>query len=81
MATKQTASELYAEHREDIFRLWDWCQLEMDKHANNALANQDDWTFPGDLGHVRQKLIETLAFLSSKEPDNIDKLLGECRWA
>jgi len=79
MATKQTASELYDERRQDIARVMDWIELELDKHKTNAKANPKDWGYPGDLGHVREKLIETLAFLSNNEPQEIEDLLGECR--
>ena len=79
MSTRQTASELYDERSEDIARVMDWIELELDKHKNNAKANPADWGYPGDLGHVREKLIETLAFLSNNEPQEIEDLLGECR--
>jgi hypothetical protein len=79
MATKQTASELYDERRQDIARVMDWIELELDKHKTNAKANPKDWGYAGDLGHVREKLIETLAFLSNNEPQEIEDLLGECR--
>ena len=79
MSTKQPASELYDERRQDIARVMDWIELELDKHKTNAKANPKDWGYPGDLGHVREKLIETLAFLSNNEPQEIEDLLGECR--
>jgi hypothetical protein len=79
MATKQTAHELYDERREDIARVLDWIELELDKHQANAQANPADWGYPGDLGHVREKLVQTLAFLSNREPEDIENLLGECR--
>ena len=79
MATKQTARELYDERRQDIARVMDWIELELDKHRINAKANPADWGYPGDLGHVCEKLIETLAFLSDSEPQEIENLLGECR--
>jgi hypothetical protein len=79
MATKQTARELYDERRQDIARVMDWIELELDKHKTNAKANPKDWGYAGDLGHVREKLIETLAFLSNNEPQEIEDLLGECR--
>jgi len=79
MATKQTARELYDERHQDIARVMDWIELELDKHKTNAKANAADWGYPGDLGHVREKLIETLAFLSNNEPQEIEDLLGECR--
>ena len=79
MATKQTAGELYGQRREDIARVMDWIEMELDKHKTNAKANPKDWGYAGDLGHVREKLIQTLAFLSNNEPQEIEDLLGECR--
>lgn len=79
MGTQQTAHELYDERREDIARVMDWIKLELDKHKTNANANSTDWGYPGDLGHVRETLIETLSFISNSEPQEIENLLGECR--
>ena len=79
MATKQTARELYDERRQDIARVMDWMELELDKHRINAKAQPKDWGYPGALGHVRARLIETLAFLSNSEPQEIEDLLSECR--
>ena len=77
--TKQTPSELYDQRRETIARVMDWIELELDKHKINAKANPKDWDYAGDLGHVREKLIEALAFLSNNEPQEIENLLSECR--
>jgi hypothetical protein len=79
MSTKQTTRELYDERSADIARVMDWIELELDKHKANAKANPADWGYPGDLGHVLEKLIQTLAFLSNRETEDIDNLLGECR--
>jgi uncharacterized alpha-E superfamily protein len=79
MTTKQTASELYAERCEDIARVLDWIELELDKHQTAAEASPGDWSDAGDLGHVLEKLIQTLAFLSNREAETIENLLGECR--
>jgi hypothetical protein len=76
---KQTARELYDERREDIARVLDWLDMELDRHQTNAKANPKDWGYAGDLGHVREKLIETLAFLSNRESKEIEDLLSECR--
>jgi len=76
---KQTARELYDERREDIARVLDWLDMELDRHRTNAKADPKNWCFAGDLGHVREKLIETLAFLSNSETDEIENLLSECR--
>jgi len=78
---KPTARKTYEQHRQDIARVMDWIELELDKHRTNAKANPNDWGYAGDLGHVRQKLIETLAFLSDAddEGESIEQLLSECR--
>jgi hypothetical protein len=76
---KQSARELYDERREDIARVLDWLDMELDRHRTNAKAMPKDWGYAGDLGHVREKLIETLAFLSNGEPQEIEDLLSECR--
>ena len=79
MTAKQTARELYDERREDIARVLDWLDMELDRHRARAKANPKDYGYPGDLGHAREKLIETLAFLSNNEPQEIEDLLSECR--
>jgi hypothetical protein len=76
---KQTARELYDERRQDIARVLDWLDMELDRHRTRSKANPKDWGYPGDLGHVREKLIETLAFLSNRESKEIEDLLSECR--
>ncbi len=77
MSAKQTASELYTERREDIARLIDWLDLELGKHQAKAEAEPADWSYAGDLGQVREKLIQTLAFLANQEPEEIEHLLGD----
>lgn len=77
--TQQTARELYEERFQDIARVMDWIGLELDKHRTNAQEDPGNFGNAGDLGHVREKLIETLAFLSDSETEEIENLLGECR--
>jgi len=79
MSAKQTASDLYTQRREDIARLLDWLDLELDKHQTAATASPGDWSNAGDLGYVIEKLTQTLAFLSSREPEDIENLLSDCR--
>ncbi len=76
--TPQTAPELYEERFQDIARVMDWIELELDKHRTRAQADPRNFGNAGDLGHVRERLIETLAFLSDSETEEIEKLLGEC---
>ncbi len=77
--TNPTARQTYDQHRQDIARVLDWLDLELDKHRVNAKGRPDDWGYPGDLGHVREKLIETLAFLAGDTTQAINDLLTECR--
>jgi len=79
MSAKQTASDLYAERREDIARLIDWLGLELDKHQAKAEAEPRDWGYTGDLGNVRAKLVNAVAFLANQEPQDIENLLSDCR--
>ena len=79
MSAKQTASDLYTERREDIARLTDWLDLELDKHQARAEAEPRDWGYAGDLGNVRAKLVQTVAFLANQEPQDIENLLSDCR--
>jgi hypothetical protein len=76
---KQTAEQLYNERREDIARVMDWIECELDAHRCKAQAEPGDWGYAGDLGHVLEKLTQTLAFLSNREPEDIEKLLSESR--
>jgi hypothetical protein len=77
--TKQTAEQLYDERREDIARVMDWIECELDAHRSAAEKTPNDWSNAGDLGHVLEKLTQTLAFLSNREPEDIEHLLGESR--
>ena len=76
---KPTAAETYAQHRADIARLMDWITLEMDSHRSNAKANPENWGYAGDLGHVRQKLIEALVAISTHRPDTVEERLRDGR--
>ena len=79
MPTKQTATELYNQRREDIARVLDWIDLDLTQHQADADASPDDWSNAGDLGHVLDLLTNALAFLSNREPQEITTLLSECR--
>ena len=78
MSTNEpTAQQTYEQRRSDIARVLDWLDLELDRHGTDAKAKPNDWGYAGDLGHVREKLIETLAFLSNSETKDIEDLLAE----
>ena len=56
--------ELYTSRRRDIAALLDWISLEVDKHAEYAEKEGQDLGHAGDLGHVRELLVQALAFLA-----------------
>jgi hypothetical protein len=73
------AAATYAQRREDVARLVDWIELELERHRVRAKANPTDWGYPGDLGRVRDTLIDALAFLAGSDPDQIREGLSDCR--
>ena len=78
-APKETAAEAYARNYRDIRSLLDWMDLELLTHAERAKAEPQDWGLAGDLGKIRQDLVETLAFLSGFEEADVTETLAELR--
>ena len=72
---KTTAAEAYLTRRSDVERLLDMLREEVAHHAEYAATEPGDWGFAGDLGHVRDLLVETLAFLAQQERDDIQRRL------
>lgn len=77
MTNETNASEAYAARVNDIARLMDVLQRELDKHADLAKADPKNWGRVGDLGKVRSDLIEMVAFLSHSERGQIEEFLAE----
>ena len=79
MATKtqNTAQVLYANRARDIAALMDWIGLELDTHAEHAQTDGIRYTHAGDLGTVREKMIETLAFLAQQDEKDIRDALDD----
>ena len=72
-----TAAETYAARRNDIARLMDVLQMELDKHAEGAKADPRNWGFAGSLGKVRSDLMDTVGFLSSMEREDMERFLND----
>jgi hypothetical protein len=72
-----TAAEAYAARRNDIARLMDVLQMELDKHAEGAKADPRNWGFAGSLGKVRSDLIDLVGFLSNMDPENVEAFLND----
>jgi len=80
MTTREpTALETYAARFDDIARLIDLLQEELEVHRRDAEDNPDRrWGRAGDLGKVRSDLIDTVAFLSSGlDREDIEAFLAE----
>ncbi len=72
-----TAAEAYAARRNDIARLMDVLQMELDRHAEGAKADPRNWGFAGSLGKVRSDLIDLVGFLSNMDPENVEAFLND----
>jgi len=75
--TEPTAAETYAARRNDIARLLDVLEMELDKHDERAKAEPRNWGLPGNLGKVRSDLMDTVAFLSGMDREDIERFLAE----
>ena len=71
---KDHAAE-YAGARDDIARLIDVLQMELDKHSERAAGV--NWGYVGDLKEVRSTLITTVAFISGMEQDEVRRFLDD----
>jgi hypothetical protein len=67
------AATAFRRARADIASLADWFECEMQKYDEAELT----WADVGSLEHVRENLIETLAFLSGIEQTDIQRSLDE----
>ncbi|QOJ01034.1 MAG: hypothetical protein HRU70_11220 [Phycisphaeraceae bacterium] len=72
-----TAAEMYASRRNDIARLLDVLQMELDKHADRAKADARNWGLTGDLGQVREDLINLVGFMSGMDPEQVVEFLND----
>ncbi|QOJ01340.1 MAG: hypothetical protein HRU70_12935 [Phycisphaeraceae bacterium] len=72
-----TAAETFAARRNDIARLMDVLQMELDKHAEGAKADPRNWGFAGSLGKVRSDLIDLVGFLSKLDPEHVEAFLAD----
>ncbi|XOV74625.1 MAG: hypothetical protein ACFHWZ_14090 [Phycisphaerales bacterium] len=75
--TNETASQAYAKHRSDIARLIDVLQMELDAHAKRAALADKHWGYPGDLGRIREGMIELVMSMSGMERERIEDFLAE----
>lgn len=72
-----TAAETYAARRNDIARLMDILQMELDKHAGAAKADPRNWGRTGDLGKIRSDLIDLVGFMSGMDREQVEAFLAD----
>lgn len=66
-----TAAEMYAKRTADINRLLADIKANLRLHAKAQRADPKNWGLTGDLGKVRQDLVEVVAFLTEMDPDEV----------
>lgn len=72
-----SAATVYRSRRKDVAALLDLISLEVDQHAAYSEKEGLNWAHCGDLGHVREKLSETLAFLAQRDEQDIKDALAD----
>lgn len=72
-----TAAETYAARRNDIARLMDVLQMELDKHDEGAKADPRNWGFAGSLGKVRSDLVDLVGFMSGMDREHVEAFLAD----
>ena len=72
-----TAAQTYAARQNDIARLMDVLQMELDKHAEGAKADPRNWGRTGDLGKVRSDLIDLVGFMSGMDREHVEAFLND----
>lgn len=71
------AKTTYQTHQNDIARLMDVLQMELDKHAQAASTKTKCWGEAEELGKVRSDLIDLIGFISGFEREAIEDFLTE----
>ena len=51
--------------------------MELDKHDERAKADPTNWGITGNLGKGRSDLMDTVAFLSGMDREDVDRFLAE----
>lgn len=78
-AKSLTAAERYRDRVADVGLLMGMLKEEVAQHAANAAVEGTDWGHIGDLGKVRELLIEAVSFLAQQEPTFVEKRLRNAR--
>jgi len=71
---KQRMMDAFKRAQADIASLADWIECELEKFEDD---DEISWASVGSLEHVREQLLETLAFFSGVEQAEIQRSLDE----
>ena len=72
------AKKLYADRKRDIDALLGLIGQEVTQHAEYARKEGGpNWAHCGDLGYVREHLMETLAFLANQDVEFVAETLDD----
>jgi hypothetical protein len=74
---RAAAHRLYLDRKRDVAALLDWLELELTHHAEYAAKERVSHAHAGDLGHVRELLIQTLSFLAQRDEKDIKDALDD----
>lgn len=72
-----TAAESYASKRNDIARLLDVLQMELDRHDSAQASEPRNWGRVGNLGKVREDLIDLVGFMGNMDPEQVKEFLAD----
>jgi hypothetical protein len=73
------ASETYRQHRDDIARLIDVLQMELDRHEHATKVDSIDWGYVGEVAYVRHNILGAVATLTGRTPENVAEFLDDAR--
>jgi len=74
---RAAACRLYTSRKRDVAALIDWLELELGHHTEYAAKEGLSHSHAGDLGHVRELLVQTLAFLAQRDEKDIEDALAD----
>jgi hypothetical protein len=74
---RENATDAYAATRNDIARLMDVLDMELERHDARAKHDPRNRGLAGNLEKVRSDLIDTVAFISGMDREAIDAFLAD----
>ena len=77
MSGMTSAADTYAARRSDIARLLDVLGQELDRHGATARERPLDWSLAGDLGRIREGLVNLVGIMSNMDPHEVEAFLAD----